>query len=302
MSSDSFSKRLRAAILENSPRPDQLKGRDILGLTLSLAGRIKADEISFISEQKAYLDYLTEIANLSGFPLWSRKEYKKGERLVFERSGLGQDFVKLLFNGFFVKKSSLSRQQFFGQCFLACGSLADPNLQFSLEFQLPREEIALLLQKRLADWSIPVSLTARKSIHVLYLKNSSKIADFLIICGATELLLEYIDGRVKREISAGVNRLMNCDEANSNRQVNTAARQLAAIRYIAAEVGLSILPDNLKKTAEARLQYPELSISELGQQMDPPLGKSGMNHRLRRLEEISFDLRLRRSSREGDSV
>jgi len=191
----------------------------------------------------------------------------------------------------FISKSSLSRQMFLGHTFLACGSLADPNIQFSLEWQVATEEAAKALKSKLDTWSLNPGLTSRKRIHVLYIKSGESIADFLIMCGATDLLLELVDIRVKREVSAGVNRLMNCDEANSNRQVDTAARQLTAIRYIAAKIGLSVLPDNLRLAAEARLAAPELSIKELGEHMEPPIGKSGMNHRLRKLEEIAEDLR-----------
>ncbi|HHU07094.1 MAG TPA: DNA-binding protein WhiA [Clostridiaceae bacterium] len=323
----SFSKRLRKYLLDISSTIDKEYYPAILGLALSLAGRSDGSKISLISEQSEYLDLLVLAAKESKLPAPERIVYAKGESLIFDLNQFDPCFREALpdsdsgshlpgsdsgshltdpdsgshladpdsgshlTDSDFISKSSLSRQMFLGHTFLACGSLADPNIQFSLEWQVATEEAAKALKSKLDTWSLNPGLTSRKRIHVLYIKSGESIADFLIMCGATDLLLELVDIRVKREVSAGVNRLMNCDEANSNRQVDTAARQLTAIRYIAAKIGLSVLPDNLRLAAEARLAAPELSIKELGEHMEPPIGKSGMNHRLRKLEEIAEDLR-----------
>lgn len=291
MSDTSFSKRLRKNILDMSSSSNQDFYPAMLGLALALAGRVNQSKISIISEQGEYLDLLALAAQRADLAAFERKVYAKGERLIFDLNELDPDFKKTLQGSDFISKSTLPRQLFLGHSFLACGSLADPNIQFSLEWQIATAEAAKALKSRLADWSLYPGLSSRKRIHVLYMKNAESIADFLIMCGATDLLLELVDIGVKREVSAGVNRMMNCDEANTNRQADTAARQLAAIRHIADTSGLKVLPDNLRLAAEARLAAPELSIKELGERMEPPIGKSGMNHRLRKLEEIAEDLR-----------
>jgi DNA-binding protein WhiA len=292
MTDISFSKRLRNILLEISSDLDSDSYQAILGLALTLAGRFDETGISIISEHGEYLDMLVLAAQKANFTAPERRVYAKGESLVFDLNNLGNDFKTALQRTDFISKSTLPRQLFLAHSYLACGSLADPNIQFSLEWQIATEKAAKALKSKLAGWSLETGITPRKRIYVLYIKNGEKIADFLIMCGATDLLLEFIDIHVKREVSARVNRLMNCDEANTNRQVDASARQLEAIRYIAASSGLNVLPDNLRLAAEARLAAPELSIKELGEQMEPPLGKSGMNHRLTKLEEIAEELRL----------
>lgn len=290
--SASFSKRLRGNLLARSRKElSRREARDILGLVLTVAGRSGEGLITFISEQIEYVDYLVDVAQSARLAVHMRKAFVKGNALLFSWDTLDDEFCSRLETAGFVADSILSRSEFLSHSFLACGSLADPNLQFALEWQLARERAAEELRSRLKNWGLMASSTVRRGVPVLYIKNAEQISDFLIMTGATDLLLEYVDIRVRHEITAGVNRLMNCDEANTNRQVDTSSRQLEAIRYIAATAGLGSLPDNLRLAAEKRLEAPELSIRELGEQMVPPIGKSGMNHRLRRLEEIAEELK-----------
>ncbi|NLK02645.1 MAG: DNA-binding protein WhiA [Clostridiaceae bacterium] len=290
--SASFSKRLRGNLLARSRKKlSRREARDILGLVLTVAGRSGEGLITFISEQIEYVDYLVDAAQSALLAVHMRKAFVKGNALLFSWDTLDDEFCSRLETAGFVADSILSRSEFLSHSFLACGSLADPNLQFALEWQLARERAAEELRSRLKNWGLMASSTVRRGVPILYIKNAEQISDFLIMTGATDLLLEYVDIRVRHEITAGVNRLMNCDEANTNRQVDTSSRQLEAIRYIAATAGLGSLPDNLRLAAEKRLEAPELSIRELGEQMVPPIGKSGMNHRLRRLEEIAEELK-----------
>ncbi|MGI6090422.1 MAG: DNA-binding protein WhiA [Saccharofermentanales bacterium] len=290
--SASFSKRLRGNLLARSRKElSRREARDILGLVLAVAGRSDGGLITFISEQIEYVDYLVAVAQSARLTVHMRKAFVKGNALLFSWDTLDGEFCSRLETAGFVGDSILSRSEFLSHSFLACGSLADPNLQFALEWQLARERAAAELSSRLKSWGLMASSTVRRGVPILYIKNAEQISDFLIMTGATDLLLEYVDIRVRHEITAGVNRLMNCDEANTNRQVDTSSRQLEAIRYIAATAGLGSLPDNLRLAAEKRLEAPELSIRELGEQMVPPIGKSGMNHRLRRLEEIAEELK-----------
>ncbi|HHV42338.1 MAG TPA: DNA-binding protein WhiA [Clostridiaceae bacterium] len=304
-----FSKRLRASLVENSGADLVADNAPaIIGLVLALAGRREGDKIVFVSEQAEFLDYLERAASLARLPGLKRKAFVTREKLEFSIDELGESFMTALTRGDFVSAgtsvsaseakargnilpgAALSRKHFLLHSFLACGSIADPNLQFSLEWQLPRERETILFNNRLRSFGFEPGRTFRRSVHVLYIKKAEKIADFLIMSGANEMLLEYVNIRVQHDISASVNRLMNCDEANTNRQVDTATRQLASIRYIATTTGLGGLPENLRLAAEKRLELPELSIKELGEQMNPPIGKSGMNHRLRKLEEIAREL------------
>ena len=126
---------------------------------------------------------------------------------------------------------------------------------------------------------------------LVYLKESEQIADFLNIIGAHQALLELENIRIQKEMRNQVNRLVNCESANMNKTIDAAVRQKNNIEFVQKYYGLEQLNDGLRAVAEARLEYPEVSLKELGMLMDPPLGKSGINHRMRKLEELADELR-----------
>ena len=131
----------------------------------------------------------------------------------------------------------------------------------------------------------------RKLKFIVYLKDSEKVVDALNIMEAPIALLEVEEIRVHKGMVNKVNRQMNCDQANMNKVMNTAKRQVEDIEYIEREVGLSYLPEKLRVVAEIRLEYFDISLQEIGDMMNPPLGKSGVNHRLRKISEIAEKLR-----------
>ena len=126
---------------------------------------------------------------------------------------------------------------------------------------------------------------------LVYLKESEQIADFLNIIGAHQALLELENIRIQKEMRNQVNRLVNCESANMNKTIDAAVRQKNNIEFVQKYYGLEQLNDGLRAVAEARLEYPEVRLKELGMLMDPPLGKSGINHRMRKLEELADELR-----------
>ena len=125
------------------------------------------------------------------------------------------------------------------------------------------------------------------------------MADFLLLAGAHQSLLAFESLRVEKEVRNSVNRVVNCDSANTQRLANAAARQLDLIGTLSDHGLIDQLPADLRSTAEIRLIHPDLSLKELGEVMDPPLGKSGMNHRLKRLEQIALDWIGRKDAQMG---
>lgn len=115
--------------------------------------------------------------------------------------------------------------------------------------------------------------------------------DILNIMGAHSCLLELENIRIMKEMRNNVNRLVNCETANLSKTVNAAVRQVESIKFIQSKIGLKRLPQNLREIAELRLEYPDESLKELGEMLDPPVGKSGVNHRLRKIEKIAEELR-----------
>lgn len=176
--------------------------------------------------------------------------------------------------------------------FLACGSIRDPNQAYHLEFAIRRPYVAHWLSQQLAAIDIKAGLIERHGHTVVYIKEGQQIADLLLHSGAHQSLLAFESLRVEKEMRNSVNRVVNCDNANSTRIANTSARQLELLHQLEAAGLLSSLPEELVAAAQARLDHPDLSLKELGETLQPPLGKSGMNHRLKKLEQLAVD-RLR---------
>lgn len=175
--------------------------------------------------------------------------------------------------------------------FLGGGSISNPEKTYHLEFVTHNEDYAEDLSKVINSFSLSSKVIQRKNSFVVYIKEGEQIVDLLNIIGAHNSLLELENVRIMKEMRNNVNRLVNCETANLSKTVNAAVRQVESIKFIEKEIGLSRLPKNLREIAEARVNYPDETLKELGQIINPPVGKSGVNHRLRRIEKIAEELR-----------
>jgi cell division protein WhiA len=184
---------------------------------------------------------------------------------------------------------SCCRQSILRALFLSCGSISEPVQAYHLELAIKNPDAARMAVQLLRQFGIAANILPRHGHMVVYLNEGQNLADYLAYAGAHRSLLSLESLRVEKEIRNSVNRAVNCDNANSQRIANTSVRQIELIRAISSTGELEMLPPDLKATAEARLEHPDLSIAELGELMNPPLGKSGMNHRLRRLESLAAE-------------
>lgn len=184
------------------------------------------------------------------------------------------------------------RKSYLRGAFLARGSVTDPERGYHLEIGGDREEHLTALSRLLADFELEASLTGRKGEPALYLKEADQIVRFLGLIGANAAVLAFENVRVKRDVRNRVNRLVNAESANMEKTVTAAVDQLEDIELIRSKLGLGRLPLALRRAAEARLAYPEASLRELGELVKPPVGKSGINYRMRRLAEIAQKLRI----------
>lgn len=171
--------------------------------------------------------------------------------------------------------------------YLATGSMAEPKKSYQVEFVIRRQHLANFAEDVLAARGIEVSRQKNGAYQMLYIKNGDHVATFLALIGAYKAYLSFEDIRIRKSMNGMVNRAVNCDNANSQRVAETAARQLDMLSRLEEEGGFDQLPEDLQQAARIRLDYPGYSIRELGELMDPPLGKSGMYHRLGRLEEFA---------------
>ena len=177
-------------------------------------------------------------------------------------------------------------------CFLACGYLSNPQKVYHLEFVLQNDNIAACICDALSVFGISrAKIIERKGSFVVYVKDSESISDFLALIGAHEATLDMENMRVIKDVKNNVNRLVNCETANLQKTVDAAVRQNENISYIIKNKGLEFLPPKLMEVAEVRLNNPDATLQELCDLMSETVGKSGMNHRLKRIDEIANELR-----------
>jgi len=186
-----------------------------------------------------------------------------------------------------ILKQSCCQRAFLRGAFLTIGSMSDPQKSYHLELVCTNLNQADQLQQLLEGFELDAKIVQRKKYFVVYLKEGSNIVDFLNICEAHVALMNLENLRILKEVRNSINRRVNCETANIAKTVNAAAKQLEDIRFIQEFAGFSKLPPALKQMAQVRLEYPEATLKELGQYLDPPVGKSGVNHRLRKLSEIA---------------
>ena len=190
-----------------------------------------------------------------------------------------------------VLQNACCRRAFIRGAFLAAGSISAPEKFYHFEIVCPTEPKAEQLKNIIATFDIEAKIVPRKKYYVVYIKEGSQIVDILNVMEAPVSLVELENIRIVKEMRGSVNRQVNCETANINKTVSAAVKQMEDIRYIQATIGLDGLPDNLREMALVRLERPDATLKELGEALDPPVGKSGVNHRLRKLGLLANDLR-----------
>lgn len=179
------------------------------------------------------------------------------------------------------------KRAFLRGVFLACGSINSPEKTYHFELVFNQEEKAQVVKEVMEEFELPARLVKRKKYYVIYMKDGSSIVEVLNIMGAHQGLMNLENIRIVKEMRNSINRQVNCETANIHKTVEASTKQLEDIQYIRDTIGFSGLKENLRQIASLRLEQPEASLKELGQLLSPPIGKSGVNHRLRKLGEIA---------------
>lgn len=193
--------------------------------------------------------------------------------------------------------SDFEKRERIREAFIQSGSISDPEKFYHLEIVFAEASEAAELKKLLEDFGLEGKIVERKGHFVVYLKEGAQIADMLRIMEASLALMEFENIRIVKEMRNSINRQVNCEAANLGKTISAAVKQIEDIKYICSCVGLENLPAGLAETAKKRLEYPEAPLKELGELMDPPLGKSGVNHRLKKLSELAENLRSRKEEK-----
>lgn len=177
------------------------------------------------------------------------------------------------------------------EAFIKSGSMNDPNKKYHLQIMFKSKQKADEMQNLLNNFSIHAKVIKKEKEYMLYLKDGEEISQFLALIGANSSVIKFEEIRVIKETRNEINRIVNCETANLNKTINAAVKQIEDIKLIKKKNKFSTLSESLQEIAELRLQNPDVSLVELGKLLKEPIGKSGVNHRLKKLSEIAEELR-----------
>ena len=209
-------------------------------------------------------------------------------KLINENNEIGENFS--ITNNIVIMKDCCKRA-FIRGAFMAAGSISDPNKSYHFEIKCNSEKKANQLIELLENYNIDGKMVARKGGYVVYIKEGEGIVDVLNVMEAHVSLMEMENVRILKGMSNYYNRQVNCETANIKKTVATSVRQIDDIDFIIQNKGIDYLPEKLQDIAWVRKENPDASLQELGEMLDPPLGKSGVNHRLRKICQIAQELR-----------
>lgn len=284
--------------------------------------------MSFSSEVKRELSNLSNLNNkeqvkaeINGYMLGSNySEIGKDSKIITENEFNINRLVKLLNNLNIVCDVTKKGKSFIGNwsiadrenivdidiedeelkkaivrgAFMASGSINNPNKKYHLEIVFELKENAKYILYIIEKFGIDCKLIKRKERYSLYIKDGEELSKFLALIGASKSVMNYEEIRIVREMRNNVNRIVNCETANINKTINVAVNQISDINFLKENNKFDELPEALKEMARVRLENPESSLAELGKLLEKPIGKSGVNHRLKKIQEIANEIREER--------
>lgn len=267
------------------------------GILLFGAQKIKKDGISLITENPSVLGAFVSLARSLGLEFEVHQNTEKSIKYTAKISdtvlvaqilydlnlldeGTGEVCCRLSAQ---TLQKLCCRRAFLRGAFLGAGVLSDPNKNYNLEIVTHCEQLCDELLGLLKSLDFEFKKVFRRNKYVLYLKNSEQIADLLSFLGAYKSQMELINIKIEKEIRNDVNRAANSETSNLIKTINASVEQIQAIQKIDKMIGLESLPDDLREIALLRLENKDLSLSELGGLLNPPLTKSGVNHRMKKI-------------------
>lgn len=199
----------------------------------------------------------------------------------------GNNFISDgIFDG--IIRNKCCRKAYLRGIFMGAGTVSDPDKSYHLEFVCHSENLAKDLKKLINTFvDLTAKIVKRKGRYVVYMKNSQYISDTLAIMGAHAKVLAFENVKIKKELLNETIRITNCDNANTDRAVDAAGKQIAAIKKLKEKGLFEGLPKKLQEVAELRLENPDMSLAQLGEMLSPPLKKSGVNNRMKRIIDFS---------------
>ena len=280
----SFSKNVKEELFSLIPKSRHCMVAELAGIFL-MQGLDEFKTISDDALSRKVFTLLDKTLNIGkGVTLLSVEDYKDIRQMLKLSEGDTQiDEIVL--------QQTCCKRSFIRGVFLAAGSLSDPNKGYHFEIVCATKEQGAQVAKVMNTFDVGAKMVTRNGKYVVYLKEGAQIVEILRVMEAAHSVMELENIRVVKEVRGTINRKVNCETANISKTVNTAVRQIEDIKLIDEKLGLDNLPTQLQDIAQVRLDYPDLPLGSLGQYLDPPIGKSGVNHRLKKLAKIAEELR-----------
>lgn len=270
--------------INNLAKKDQVK-QELLGYLISCNTTITQKNIvRYATENEYNINRFSKLLNNVNIDYSIEME---GKTFVIKFKLNDKDFVKIDYENL---KDEEGIRALVRGIFLGAGSINNPENKYHLELKLSTKEDALNVKKLIDKFGINFKVLDREGKHSIYIKDGEEISNFLALIGANSAVLKFEDIRVQREMRGKVNRLVNCESANLTKTLNASIEQIDAIKKLQASNKFNKLDDNLKEIALLRLENPDIPLSELGKMLKNPVGKSGVNYRLKKIIEIARDI------------
>ena len=292
-----FSYFVKTEILEHCFRSYKQAVSELMGVVYGTRYTINNNEITVRIDNHLLVNYLDNMLNIiNGFGYSVNEDNVKSNTYIF-KSYYMYKLLLYVDNGEFkhninliIENKIIDRAYLIRGLFLICGSIINPNNSYHLEFCLYNYDLSYFLDLVLNFFCIRSKMIKRKDRFIIYVKEAESISQFLKVIGVHRSVLEFENIRVLKEYTNNKNRLKNCIQANEDKSIIASVKQVRAIMYIDKYIGLDKLSSKLKEIAMVRLKYKEAPLGELGKYLNPPIGKSGVLHRLKKIEKIASEL------------
>lgn len=270
---------------------------ELMGYLVTSNTSVQKNKVRFSTESQYNINRFSKLLNNLGFVNYDIKIQRNMYSIFINKNDI-QELIRAEENinianeilSYFLK-SEILEKAFIRGTFLGSGTINNPEKKYHLEIFLKNLETAKYIIEILRKYSIDVKILERSKKYAIYTKEGEEISKFLALMGASASVLKFEEIRVYRDIKNNINRKVNCETANLNKIVNSSVKQINDIKYIKERGKFNELSEQLKEIAIVRIENPDMSLEELGKLLKKPIGKSGVNHRLRKIQKIVEELK-----------
>ena len=270
---------------------------ELMGYLVTSNTSVQKNKVRFSTESQYNINRFSKLLNNLGFVNYVIKIQRNMYSIFINKNDI-QELIRAEENinianeilSYFLK-SEILEKAFVRGTFLGSGTINNPEKKYHLEIFLKNLETSKYIIEILRKYSIDFKILERSKKYAIYTKEGEEISKFLALMGASASVLKFEEIRVYRDIKNNINRKVNCETANLNKIVNSSVKQINDIKYIKEKGKFNELSEQLKEIAIVRIENPDMSLEELGKLLKKPIGKSGVNHRLRKIQKIVEELK-----------